>query len=173
MRSPSGGSSQKSSPVRSHAPDASGKNTPPHDLKGRTMRGALVSTVGQGANFVLRKGSMVVLARLLTAEEFGLAAMVIACTGFLDIFRDFGLSMAAVQRTSISQAQYSTLFGSAPSSPLCGRGPVPAEVISTSSWLSLGTSHNLGISLCFGRPRNSPSQMRSRRKSNSKPRLLK
>jgi O-antigen/teichoic acid export membrane protein len=94
----------------SQAPDAFGKNTPPHDLKGRTMRGALVSTAGQGANFVLRIGSMVVLARLLTAEDFGLVAMVIAFTGFLDIFRDFGLSMAAVQRTSISQAQHSTLF---------------------------------------------------------------
>jgi hypothetical protein len=35
----------------SQAQDASGKNTPPHDLKGRTMRGALVSTAGQGANF--------------------------------------------------------------------------------------------------------------------------
>jgi hypothetical protein len=32
----------------SQAQDGSGKNTPPHDLKGRTMRGALVSTVGQG-----------------------------------------------------------------------------------------------------------------------------
>ena len=94
----------------SQAPDASGKNTPPHDLKGRTMRGALVSTAGQGANFVLRIGSMVVLARLLSAEDFGLVGMVIAFTGFLDIFRDFGLSMAAVQRASISQAQHSTLF---------------------------------------------------------------
>ena len=75
----------------SQASDASGKNTPPHDLKGRTMRGALVSTAGQGANFVLRIGSMVVLARLLTAEDFGVVGMVIAFTGFLDIFRDFGL----------------------------------------------------------------------------------
>src|SRR6201986_4497330 len=90
--------------------DAFGKHTPPHDLKGRTMRGALVSTAGQGANFVLRVGSMVVLARLLTAEDFGVVGMVIAFTGFLDIFRDFGLSMAAGQHASISQAQHSTLF---------------------------------------------------------------
>jgi O-antigen/teichoic acid export membrane protein len=53
---------------------------------------------------------MVVLARLLSAEDFGLVGMVIAFAGFLDIFRDFGLSMAAVQRASISQAQHSTLF---------------------------------------------------------------
>ena len=36
------------------------------------MHGALVSTAGQGANFALRIGSMVVLTRLLTAEDFGL-----------------------------------------------------------------------------------------------------
>jgi O-antigen/teichoic acid export membrane protein len=88
----------------------SGKDPSTHDLKRRTLRGALVSTAGQGANFVLRIGSMVVLARLLTAEDFGLVAMVFACTGFLDLFRDFGLSMAAVQRASISQAEHSALF---------------------------------------------------------------
>jgi O-antigen/teichoic acid export membrane protein len=89
---------------------ASGGNASPHDLKRKTIRGALVSTFGQGASFVLRIGSMVVLARLLAPEDFGLVAMVTACTGFLDLFRDFGLSMATVQRTSISHAQLSMLF---------------------------------------------------------------
>jgi O-antigen/teichoic acid export membrane protein len=91
-------------------PAPEGGNAAPHDLKRKTIRGALVSTVGQGANFVLRIGSMVALARLLAPEDFGLVAMVTACTGFLDLFRDFGLSMATVQRASISQAQLSMLF---------------------------------------------------------------
>ena len=76
----------------SQAPDASGKNTPPHDLKGRTMRGALVSTAGQGANFVLRIGSMVVLARLLSAEDFGLVVSVTRRTTVrdsVDVVDDF------------------------------------------------------------------------------------
>ena len=30
-----------------------------HDLKGKTARGALVSAIGQGANFIVRIGSMV------------------------------------------------------------------------------------------------------------------
>jgi O-antigen/teichoic acid export membrane protein len=80
------------------------------DLKRRTARGALVSTFGQGANFFLRIGSMVVLARLLTPQDFGLVGMATACTGFLELFRDAGLSMAAVQRSSITRAQTSTLF---------------------------------------------------------------
>ncbi len=82
----------------------------PHDLKRKTARGALVSTFGQGSNFILRIGSMVVLARLLNPEDFGLVGMVTACTGFLSLFRDCGLSMATVQRASISREQTSTLF---------------------------------------------------------------
>jgi O-antigen/teichoic acid export membrane protein len=82
----------------------------PHDLKGKTARGALVSMLGQAANFVLRIGSMVVLARLLNPNDFGLVGMVTACTGFLGLFRDAGLSMATIQRVSVSRAQTSTLF---------------------------------------------------------------
>lgn len=79
-------------------------------LKRKTMRGALVSTVSQVATFALRIGSMMILARLLLKEEFGVVNMVTAFTGFLGLFRDAGLSMAAVQRENITQAQMSTLF---------------------------------------------------------------
>jgi O-antigen/teichoic acid export membrane protein len=81
-----------------------------HDLKGKTARGALVSTFSQGSNFVLRLGSMMVLARILAPEDFGLVGMVTACTGFLTLFRDAGLSMATVQLVSISREQISMLF---------------------------------------------------------------
>ncbi|MBV8378207.1 MAG: lipopolysaccharide biosynthesis protein [Verrucomicrobia bacterium] len=90
--------------------DGSPRNPPRDDLKRRTLRGALVSTLGQGATFVLRLGSMMALARLLAPEQFGLVSMVTACTGILDMFRDFGLSMATVQRATISHAQLSMLF---------------------------------------------------------------
>lgn len=81
-----------------------------HDLKRKTARGALTSVVGQGANFVLRTASMVVLARLVTPEHFGLVGMVTAFTGLLGLFRDGGLTMATVQRERITQEQTSTLF---------------------------------------------------------------
>jgi O-antigen/teichoic acid export membrane protein len=93
-----------------HVSAGAGGEAAPHDLKRRTARGALISTVGQASNFVLRIGSMVVLARLLTPEDFGLVGMVTACTGFLSLFRDCGLSMATVQRASISREQTSMLF---------------------------------------------------------------
>ncbi len=85
-------------------------NRTPHDLKGKTARAALISTVSQGANFILRMGSMMILARLLIPADFGLVGMATAFTGFLELFRDAGLSQATIQRASISHEQTSTLF---------------------------------------------------------------
>jgi PST family polysaccharide transporter len=81
-----------------------------NNLKQSTARGAVVTLGGQAASFVLRTGSMVVMARLLTPKDFGLVGMVAAVTGFLGLFRDCGLSAATVQRASITNAQTSTLF---------------------------------------------------------------
>lgn len=80
------------------------------DLKQRTAHGAVVSISAQAANFILRTGSLMVLARLLLKEDFGLINMVTAFTGFLGLFRDAGLSAATVQRATITKEQTSTLF---------------------------------------------------------------
>jgi O-antigen/teichoic acid export membrane protein len=80
------------------------------DLKQRTLRGGLARLCAQAANFLLRGGSLMILARLLGPKEFGLVGMVTAFTGVLDLFRDFGLSSAAVQRTTVTEEQVSTLF---------------------------------------------------------------
>ncbi len=55
-------------------------------------------------------GALVVLARLLGPKDFGLVAMVTALTNVLTVFRDFGLSAAAVQRSEVTEDQHSTLF---------------------------------------------------------------
>jgi len=81
-----------------------------HDLKGKTIRGGLARLSAQGAGFLLRVGSLMVLARLLEPKDFGLVGMVTAFTGVLTLFRDFGLSSAAVQRTTVTEEQVSTLF---------------------------------------------------------------
>src|ERR1700756_443272 len=80
------------------------------DLKGKTIRGGLVRLCAEGASFLLRMGSLIVLARLLGPKDFGLVGMVTAFTGVLSLFRDFGLSAAAVQRTTVTDEQISTLF---------------------------------------------------------------
>jgi len=80
------------------------------DLKARTIRAGLARLCAQGAGLLLRLVSIVVLARLLTPSDFGLVGMVTAFTGVLTLVRDFGLSAAAVQRSSITEEQISTLF---------------------------------------------------------------
>jgi O-antigen/teichoic acid export membrane protein len=80
------------------------------DLKARTIRGGLARLCAQGVTFFVRVGSLMVLARLLSPKDFGLVGMVTAFTGVLTLFRDFGLSSAAVQRTTVTEEQISTLF---------------------------------------------------------------
>jgi len=81
------------------------------DLKQRAMRGGLAKMCSQGASFALRMASLMILARLLDPKDFGLVGMVTAVIGVFNLFRDFGLSAAAVQRnTAVTGEQASTLF---------------------------------------------------------------
>jgi len=80
------------------------------DLKEKTIRGGLARLCAQGADFVLRLGSLMALARLLGPKDFGLVGMVTAFAGVLNLFRDFGLSSASIQRPSVTEEQMSTLF---------------------------------------------------------------
>ena len=80
------------------------------DLKERTLRGGIAKIFAQGASFLLRVGSLIVLARLLDPEDFGLVAMVTAIAGVFSVLKDAGLSAATVQRDTISNDQMSTLF---------------------------------------------------------------
>jgi len=80
------------------------------DLKQKVIRGGLARLCAQAANFAARLVSLMILARLLSPKDFGLVGMVTAFTGVLDLFRDFGLSAAAVQRASVTEEQISSLF---------------------------------------------------------------
>jgi PST family polysaccharide transporter len=80
------------------------------DLRAKTIRGGAARLFAQAANFAIRLGSLMVLARLLTPKDFGLVGMVTAFTGVLLLFRDFGLSSATIQRADITHEQTSTLF---------------------------------------------------------------
>lgn len=79
-------------------------------FKEKTIRGGVAKVSAQATAFVLRLGSLMVMARLLDPKDFGLVGMVTAFTGVLNLFRDFGLSAAAVQRAKTTEEQVSTLF---------------------------------------------------------------
>lgn len=80
------------------------------NLKEKTIRGGLARLCAQGADFSLRLVSLMVLAHLLGPQDFGLVGMVTAFTGVLVLFRDFGLSAAAIQHPNVTEEQTSTLF---------------------------------------------------------------
>ena len=80
------------------------------ELKGRTLRGGFAKVCAQAASFVLRVGSLMVLARLLDPGDFGIVGMVTVVTGVFGLFKDAGLAMVTVQRPTISEEQLSTLF---------------------------------------------------------------
>ena len=81
-----------------------------HHVSRMALRGGVAKLFSQAGNFTLRLAFMVILARLLNPEDFGLVAMVTVVTAFLDLFTTAGLSMAAVQKSTINNNQISTLF---------------------------------------------------------------
>ena len=80
------------------------------DLAGRSVRGGATTITSQGIMFALDLIRTVVLARLLTPEDFGLIGMVTVVIAFAAMFKDAGLSMATVQKDYITPGQISTLF---------------------------------------------------------------
>lgn len=79
-------------------------------LKARSVRGGVFNVAAEGADFILRVGSIAILARLLLPEHFGLIGMVTAITAIAERFKDLGLSIVTVQRESITHEQVSALF---------------------------------------------------------------
>jgi PST family polysaccharide transporter len=80
------------------------------DLEGKSVRGGTIAITSQGVVFVLNLGRTIVLARLLTPQDFGLIGMVTVVISFAAIFKDAGLSMATVQKAHITEEQINTLF---------------------------------------------------------------
>lgn len=76
----------------------------------RAVRGAAVTTAGQGLRLAIQLASVVIMARLLTPADHGLFAMVMSIAGIAEVFRDFGLSQAAVQAPVLSKGQRDNLF---------------------------------------------------------------
>ncbi len=69
-----------------------------------------MTIVGQLGRVLVQTLSVVILARLLSPSDYGLFAMVAAVAGIAEVFRDFGLSQAAVQAKTLSKEQRDLLF---------------------------------------------------------------
>ena len=80
------------------------------DLGRRATRGGAITVIAQGLVFVINLLQIAILARLLTPDDFGVVAMVAVVIGFVSFFRDAGLSMATIQRATVSDQEVSSLF---------------------------------------------------------------
>ena len=80
------------------------------NLRRRSVRGGAITLFVQGSKFLLKTASTVLLARMLTPNDYGLVAMVSAVIGFAGIFKDMGLSTATIQRDELNHNQVSVLF---------------------------------------------------------------
>lgn len=85
-------------------------NTQEGEFKDTVVKGSLATGLSQGIAMGFTIISAVVLARLLTPDDFGLIGMVLVVVNFLFIFKDIGLSQATIQKDEITHPQISTLF---------------------------------------------------------------
>ncbi|HEV3467910.1 MAG TPA: lipopolysaccharide biosynthesis protein [Pyrinomonadaceae bacterium] len=117
------------------------------DLGSRAARGGAVMVGAQALRFAVTMGSTMVLARLLTPEDYGLVGMVLVVTGFVAFFKRLGLSAATIQRPEINAEQVSTLFwvNVAVSVALAGATAALAPAV---AWF-YGQPQLVGITLAF------------------------
>lgn len=63
--------------------------------------------VGRSA---LQFGQMMIVARLLAPEDFGLMAIVVSVTAFMQVFTDLGVSTAIIHYQDVSESELSSLY---------------------------------------------------------------
>jgi O-antigen/teichoic acid export membrane protein len=80
------------------------------DLKKRAVKGAGFTVISQASTFLMHITSTVVLARLLTPDDFGLVAMAVTFSLLLQNFGLNGFTEAVMQKEKLDQQLVSTLF---------------------------------------------------------------
>jgi PST family polysaccharide transporter len=87
-----------------------GENKPSEDFSGRSLRGGVISLAARAVNALVQVASVIVLARLLSPEDYGLVGMVSAIIGIVPLLIDLGTRDAVIQQPHITQGEISTLF---------------------------------------------------------------
>jgi len=80
------------------------------ELRTRTIRGGAIVFGAMFVNKAVSLAILAVLARLLTPRDYGLFGMIMGLTAFLVIFSDMGLTLATVQKASLTRGQLSNMF---------------------------------------------------------------
>src|ERR1700686_1990069 len=83
---------------------------PVQSMTNRTLSGLFWTSLATGANVISLLLVLIVLARLLTPADFGLAAAALMVIGFSAIFSEFGIGPAVVQRPTLQTAHLRSGF---------------------------------------------------------------
>lgn len=83
---------------------------PPPQFGRVALRGGVVTIGAQGFKMAIQFLSVIVLARLLVPEDFGLVASVGPIVAFVGLLQNLGLQQAVVQRKDISTEQLNQVF---------------------------------------------------------------
>lgn len=82
----------------------------PDQFRQKTLSGLAWKTGARVAALVLQLVISVILARLLSPEEFGLIGMIVIFTGFAAVFVDMGFGAALVQKQDAEAVHYDSVF---------------------------------------------------------------
>ena len=84
--------------------------TAKNDFKQRTLSGLGWSLMGQAGRQTLALALGMILARLLSPEEFGLIGMVLVFSGFAALVSEFGFGAAIIQRAPLRNDHLDSVF---------------------------------------------------------------
>ena len=85
--------------------------TAAQDSYGSTvLRGSFYTALSQGVTVACQIASVLILSRLLTAQDFGLIAMIGPIIAFLSMFKEMGLLQAVIQKKTLTYGQLNALF---------------------------------------------------------------
>lgn len=85
-------------------------STQKHSMGRLALRGGFITAAAQVLKIIIQFLSVVVLARLLIPEDFGLIASVSPIAAFVGLFQNLGLQQAVIQRKEISEHQLNQVF---------------------------------------------------------------
>ena len=80
------------------------------NLKQQAIHGVKWTSLSTGIRAILQLIQLIILARFLSAEDFGLVAIVMVVIGFSQLFMDMGISNAIIHKQDITDIQLSSLY---------------------------------------------------------------
>lgn len=125
-------------------------NAAPGQFGRIALRGGLLTGFAQGIRIAIQFLSVVILARLLVPEDFGLVASVAPIVAFVGLFQNLGLQQAVIQRREISQRQLNQVFWVSAAVGLCCTAIVAA--LAPAVALFYDDARMTGITLASGAP---------------------